>query len=68
MEVINLFKVPWLGSQFERLIGVTKQALNKSLGGTNLHWNALEKILLYVEINVNNGPLTYTKRKNNTQF
>ena len=59
MEVINLFKVPWLRSQFESLIGVTKQALNKSLGRTNLCWSELEEVLLDVETNLNHRLLIY---------
>ena len=37
---------------------MTKQALYKSLGGTSLHWSELEEVLLDVEINMNNRPLT----------
>ena len=44
---------------FERLLGMTKQALYKSLGRTNLRWSVLEEVLLDVEINMNNRPLTY---------
>ena len=55
----NLSRAPWWGGQFERLIGITKQALHKSLGKTNLYWNELEEVLLDIEINMNNRPLTY---------
>ena len=51
--------VLWCGSQFERLIGLTKQALYKSLGKTNLNWNELEEVLLEIEVNTNNRLLTY---------
>ena len=52
-------EAPWWGGHFERLIGVIKQALSKSLGRTSLHWSKLEEILLDVEINMNNRPLTH---------
>ena len=55
----NLPRVPWRGGHFERLIGLTKQSLFKSLGKTNLRWNELESVLLDVEVNLNNQPLTY---------
>ena len=55
----NLPKAPWWGGHFERLIGVIKQALYKSLGRTSLRWSKLEEVLLDVEINMNNRPLTY---------
>ena len=52
-------KAPWWGGHFERLIGVIKQALYKSLGRTSLRWSELEDVLLDVEINMNNRPFTY---------
>ena len=55
----NLPKAPWWGGHFERLIGMIKQALYKSLGRTSLRWSELEDVLLDVEINMNNRPLTY---------
>ena len=36
-----------------------KQALYKSLGRTSLRWSKLKEVLLDVEINMNNRPLTY---------
>ena len=55
----NLPRAPWWGGHFERLIGLTKQSLLKSLGKTSLSWNELELALLDVEVNLNNRPLTY---------
>ena len=58
------FKLPraqWWGGQFERLISLTRQALCKSLGKTNLNCNELKEVLLDFEVNMNNHPLTYTK-------
>ena len=55
----NLPRAPWWGGHFERLIGLTKQSLFKSLGKTSLSWNELESVLLDVEVNLNNRPLAY---------
>ena len=55
----NLPRAPWWGGHFERLIGLTKQSLFKSLGKTSLSWNELESVLLDVEVNLNSQPLTY---------
>ena len=57
----NLAKAPWWGGQFERLIGVMKQALYKSIGRAVLYLNELEEVLLDVEIAVNNRPLSYVE-------
>ena len=57
----NLSRAPWWGGQFERLIGVMKQALNKSTGHGNLPWKELEEVLLDVETTVNNRPLSYVE-------
>ena len=55
----NLPRAPWWGGHFERFIGLTKQSLFKSLGKTSLNWNELESVLLDVEKNLNNRPLTH---------
>lgn len=55
----NLPKAPWWGGQFERLIGVMKQALYKSVGRAILYFHELEEVLLDVEVAVNNRPLSY---------
>ena len=31
----NLSRAPWWGGQFERMVGLVKQALYKSIGGAN---------------------------------
>ena len=51
----------WGGGQFQRLIDLTKHSLYKSIGRTQLTCNELEEILHDVEINLNNGPLTYVE-------
>ena len=52
-------KALWWGGHFERLIGVIKQALYKSLGRASLHRNESEEVLLDAETNINNRPRTY---------
>ena len=55
----NLSRAPWLGGQFERMVGLVKQSLYKATGYANLNLNELEEILLDIEVNLNNHPLTY---------
>lgn len=55
----NLSRAPWWGGQFERLIGLIKAALRKSIGKGLLWWKELEEVLLDVEITLNNRPLGY---------
>ena len=57
----NLSRAPWWGGQFERLVGLVKQALYKSVGGANLTWSELEEVILDVEVSLNNRPLTYVE-------
>ena len=55
----DLSRAPWWGGNLKRLIGLTKQLLFKSLGKASLSWNELESVLLDVEVNLKNWPLTY---------
>ena len=55
----NLSRAPWWGGQFERLIGVVKQALYKNIGGATLKWHELSEVILDIEIQVNRRPLSY---------
>lgn len=55
----NLSRAPWWGGQFERMIGLVKSALNKTVGNGLLTWAELEKILSDVEVALNNRPLSY---------
>ena len=57
----NLSRASWWGGQFERLVGVMKQALYKTIGHGNLRWKELEEVLLDVETTVNNRPLSYVE-------
>ena len=48
-----------MGGQFERMVGLVKQALYKTIGRANLRWPQLEEVILDVEIALNNRPLAY---------
>ena len=55
----NLSKAPLWGGQCERLIGLTKQILYITIRKAHLKWANLEEVLLDIEVNLNNRPLTY---------
>ena len=55
----NLSRAPWCGGQFERLIGLFKNAFYKTIGNATLRWSELEELVLDVEIALNNRPLSY---------
>ena len=57
----NLSRAPWWGSQFERMIGLVKRALQKTIGGGCLQWNELKEVLLDVETGLNSRPLSYVE-------
>lgn len=57
----NLSRAPWWGGQFERMIGLVKAALNKTIGNGLLKWKELEEVLLDVEVALNNRPLCYVE-------
>ena len=57
----NLSRAPWWGGQFERMVGLVKRALYKSIGRANLRWGELEEVILDVEIAINNRPLGYVE-------
>ena len=44
----NLSRAPWWGGLFERLIGIMKKSLSKTIGKGMLSFNELEEVLLYV--------------------
>ena len=46
----NLSRAPWWGRQFERMIGLVKSTLNKTIGNGLLWWKELQEVLLDVEI------------------
>ncbi|KAK3742407.1 hypothetical protein QZH41_020716, partial [Actinostola sp. cb2023] len=57
----NLSRAPWWGGQFERMVGLIKSALNKTIGNGFLWWKELEEVLLDVEVTLNNRPLSYVE-------
>ena len=57
----NLSRAPWWGGQFERLIGLVKRALQKTIGGGCLRLNEMKEVLLDVEVALNNRPLSYVE-------
>ena len=46
-----------MGSQFERLIGLVKGSLYKSIGNGLLSWTELQEVLLDVKVALNDRPL-----------
>ncbi|MEL6606114.1 MAG: reverse transcriptase domain-containing protein [Cyanobacteria bacterium J06614_10] len=52
-------RTPSMGGFYERLVGVVKSCLRKTLFKRTVGWNDLVTILLEVEQIVNNRPLTY---------
>ena len=57
----NLSRAPWWGGQFERMVGLVKQALYKNVGRATLTWNELADLLQDVEPTLNNRPLGYVE-------
>ena len=57
----NLSRAPWWGGQFERMVGLVKQALYKSIGKACLQWKELQEVLLDIELVLNNRPLSYVE-------
>ena len=55
----NLSRSPWWGGFFERMVGLVKDTLKKSLGQANLTFSELQEVLLDIEFCLNNRPLTY---------
>ena len=57
----NLAKSPWWGGIYERLIKEIKETLYKTLGRSHLSYEAFESVIVDVERNLNNRPLTYVE-------
>ena len=57
----NLSRAPWWGGQFERMVGLVKQAFNKTVRNGTLTWSELQDVLLDVEVALNNRPLSYVE-------
>ena len=57
----SLSKALWWGGQFERMVGLVKQAFYRTVGGANLKWDELQDVLLDYEIALDNHPLSYVE-------
>ena len=57
----NLSRAPWWGGQFERLTGLVKTAMRKTIGNACLTFDELREVLLDVEIALNGRPLSYVE-------
>ena len=53
----NLSRSPWWGGFFERMVGLTKNVLYKSLGKSRLPFEQLKEVLLEAEVILNNQSL-----------
>ena len=62
----KLSRAPWWGGQFERLVGLVKRALYKSIENSCLTWSELQDVLLDIEVTLNNRPLGY--QENNIEL
>lgn len=49
----NLSRAPWWGGQFERLVGLVKRALHKTIGRGFLTWDELREVILDVKVAIN---------------
>ena len=52
-------RAPWFGGFWERLIGLTKTTLKKTLGRTHATLESLQTIVVEIEAILNDRPLTY---------
>ena len=52
-------RAPWYGGFWKRLIGLTKQAIRKTLGRTFISLQQLQTIVVEIESMLNDRPLTY---------
>ena len=52
-------RAPWWGDFYERLIGLVKRRLKKTIGNTSLNVVELQTVLVEVEATLNSHPLTY---------
>jgi hypothetical protein len=52
-------RIHWWGGQLERLVGLIKHMLYKSIGNSCLTWSELQDVLLDIEVSLNNHPLGY---------
>lgn len=62
---LNPPKAPWWGGWWEKLVGVVKSVLKRSLGKAYLHYEEMMTILCDIESVVNERPLTYLSEDSN---
>ena len=55
----NLAFAPWWGGFYERMVGLVKRSLKKTLGNARLNYEELEVLITQVEASLNNRPLSY---------
>ena len=63
-----LEKSPWWGGFYERLVGLVKNLLKKSMGRTRLTYDEIFTLLLEVENIINCRPLTYISDNKDESF
>ena len=56
-----LSRAPWWGGQFERVVGLVKAALRKTIGNASLAFIELKEVILDVEVALNGRPLSYVE-------
>ena len=52
-------KAPWWGGFWERMVGITKRCLKKTIGRSTLTFEDLLTVFVEIEGTINNRPLTY---------
>ena len=52
-------RAPWYGGFWERSIGLTKQAIRKTLGRTFISFDQLQTVVIEIESMLNDRPLAY---------
>ena len=58
-------RAPWYGGYWERLIGLTKSSLKKTLGRAHVTLTSLQTLVVEIEAHLNNHPLTYVRSELN---
>ena len=58
-------RAPWYGGYWERLVGLTKNALKKTLGRAFITLSSLQTLIVEIEAHLNNRPLTYVSSESN---
>jgi len=52
-------KAPWWGWFWERMVGITKRCLKKTIGQSQITFEELQTIVVEIEGTLNNRPLAY---------